>query len=55
MLRKAFNSRVHWEPCRGNLQQNLEYTSKDKTDIVTLGVAHPMSKEDPGFGKKTEF
>lgn len=38
---KKINHRIHWEPAKGNRQQNITYCTKDNTYISTF----PLSRE----------
>lgn len=54
-IQKCYGYHAHWEICRGSLQDNLDYTSKEQRDIVTVGEPHPMDRADQGYGQRKEF
>ena len=41
-LSHEFPPRMHWEKCRGTIQQNIEYCQKEGNVVIRLGVPRPI-------------
>lgn len=41
-MEKIKNPRIHWEKCKGNREQNINYCSKDKDFVTNIKLKKPL-------------
>lgn len=46
---KKINNKIHWEPCKGSENDNLEYCSKDGNYVTNKNIPKPLKLINPTY------